>query len=460
MTGAFDVARRHRIALALPTNRACSATITAVAGEAAYAVREFGVEVHLLVLDSSDAPTVAAHARTVAGLPAVPGVVVHHLDERAQRAFLRAAIDRAALPEPEPDRLLGLLLPDGVSYGACTNRAFLVAAALGCRSVHRRDSDSRYQAFEGEPVFPVHHELASLGKRAADACAGVSEVNLDPSLAHRPVAMVGASFIGELSVDIGGIRELDKDAYDTVVGLWAPAGWSEEERAGLAEESFKGAGLLPFRGDRTTLTLVDPMRVDMCNIAFHQDVYERLPLPPATDTIGSDYFLIHAVHDATLPGVLHNRDIENFYTGERRTHAGFMAYQRRFVKFLLSMLHFHFVYAGMAEAGPALLDAGQRLDAAPVRALLAKSVRLDRAENERRLDVVQRTYRRLGGKYAEFAEWLAADRERLLARAGRDIEDFVLLIDGWAALVDASRATDVRGTAGRGGSARSRSAAS
>ncbi|MFC5958264.1 DUF6271 family protein [Streptomyces pratens] len=457
MTGASDVPRRHRVGLALPTNRACSATISAVAAEASYAVREFGVEVHLLILDSSDAPTVSAHARTVAGLPVVPGVVVHHLDEQLQRAFLRDVIDRTSLPEP--DRLLGLLLPDGVSYGACTNRAFLVAAALGCRSVHRRDSDSRYQVFEGEPVFPVHHELASLGKRAADASAGVSETNLDPSLAHRPVAMVGASFIGELSVDIGGIRELDKDAYDTVVGLWAPAEWSEEERAGLAEESFKGAGLLPFRGDHATLALVDPMRVDMCNIAFHQDVYERLPLPPATDTIGSDYFLVHAVHDATLPGVLHNRDIENFYTGERRTHAGFMAYQRRFVKFLLSMLHFHFVYAGMAEAGPALLDDGQRLDAAPVRALLARSVRQDRAENERRLDVVQRTYRQLGGKYAEFAERVAADRERLLAEAGRDIEDFVLLIDGWAALVAAGRTADVPSTARPGGTARSRSAA-
>lgn len=427
----------HRICLTLPTNRECSATITAVAAEADHAARHFDVEVHLLILDSSDEATLAAHARTVAALPGAPHVVVHHLDESAQRDFLRAAIARAALPDPE--RVLGLMLPDAVSYGACTNRAFLIAAALGCRSVHRRDSDSRYQLFDGEPVYPVHQELTSLGRRAADAAAGVSEVVLDPAVAHRPVSMVGASFIGELSVDIGGIQELDKEVYDEVVGLWAPGHWSDEQRRGLAEESFKGAGLLPFAGDHATLTVVDPMRVDMCNIAFLGDVYERLPLPPATATIGSDYFLIHAVHDAALPGVLHNRHIENYYTGERRTHAGFLAYQTRFVKFLLSMLYFHFVYDRMAEAGAGLLDGDGRLDPAPFAAFLAESVGLDRTENERRLDTVEAAYRRLGGRYAEFARAVAADRQRLLDGAARDTEDFVLLIGAWRALVDASR---------------------
>jgi hypothetical protein len=434
----------HRICLTLPTDRACSATIAAVGEEAAHAARHFGVEVHLLILDSCDERTVADHARTVAALPEAEHVVVHHLDEAAQRDFLRGAIRRAALPAP--DRVLGLMLPDDVSYGACTNRAFLIAAALGCRSVHRRDSDSRYQRLDGRPVFPVDQELTSLGRRAADAAAGVSEVALAPGLASRTVSMVGASFIGELSVDIGEIQELDKDVYHDVVSLWAPGHWSPERKRELVEESFRGAGLLPFTGDHSTLTVVDPMRVDMCNVSFHRDVYERLPLPPATATIGSDYFLLHAVHDAGLPGVLHNRHIENYYTGERRTHAGFLAYQTRFVKFLLSMLHFHHVYDRMAEAGPALLDDG-RLDPAVVAGFLAESVRLDPAENERRLDTVRTAYGRLGGKYAEFARAVTAGRQRLLDEARRDIEDFVLLIECWRALVGAARDTDVRSAA-------------
>ncbi|MEV5936434.1 DUF6271 family protein [Streptomyces sp. NPDC052079] len=434
----------HRICLALPTDRECSAAITAIGAEAADAVRHFDVEVHLLILDSADEPTRAAHARTAAALPEVRGVVVHHLDESAQRDFLRRAIDRAALPEPE--RILDLMLPDALSYGACTNRAFLIAAALGCRSLHRRDSDCNYQVFKGEPVHPVHHELASLGKRARDAAPGVSRVTLDPAIADRTVSMVGASFIGELSVDISRIAELDKEVYEEVVGLWGPGHLSAEQRRELVEESFKGAGTHPFTGDHSTLTLVDPMRVDMSNIAFDRDVYERLPLPPATATIGSDYFLIHAVYDAGLPGVLHNRHIVNCYTGQRRTHAGFMAYQRRFVKFLLSMLYLHYVYERMADAGSSLLDDGGRLDPAPFAAFLAESVRLDRTENERRLDTVASAYARLGGEYAEFARGMTADRERLLDEAAWDTEEFVRLIGAWEPLVGAARFTDVRST--------------
>ncbi|WP_254406731.1 DUF6271 family protein, partial [Streptomyces sp. AC627_RSS907] len=186
--------------------------------------------------------------------------------------------------------------------------------------------------------------------------------------------LVGASFVGELSVDISEIRQLDEDVYRDVVGLWAPADWSAEQKRELADESFTGAGTAPFTGDHALLTLVDPMRLDMCNISFQQ-VHERVPLPPATNTIGSDYFLMHLVHDAALPGVLHNRHIVNFYTTERRTDAGFMAYQLRFTKFFLSMLYLNAVYAAMAEAGPALLDDAHQVRAERVSELFWDSTR-------------------------------------------------------------------------------------
>ncbi|GAB2706485.1 DUF6271 family protein [Kitasatospora kifunensis] len=430
----------RRICLTLPTNRACGATISAIREEARYAVEHFDVEVHLLILDSCDEAAFAVHAKVVEEADEIPGVVVHHLDEAAQRDFLRRAIDRSGLAEPE--RLLDLMLPDDVSYGACTNRAFLIAGALGCASVHRRDSDSDYQVLDGEPVFPIHHELLSLGKRAADAVGGVTETVLEQAHQHKPVVLVGSSFIGELSVDIGEIQQLDPEVYHDVVSLWAPAHWSAEQKRELVEESFRGAGTDPFLQDLSTLTVVDPMRLDMCNISFAQ-VQELVPLPPATDTIGSDYFLMHLVQDAKLPGVLHNRHIVNFYTNERRTDAGFMAYQLRFTKFFLSMLYFNFIYERMAAAGVALLDGEARVRPAAVAAIVRESAGLDRAENLRRLIVIDGSYRRLGGRYAEFADLIAPRRHQLLDEAQLDIENFALLIEAWDPLMRASKATSV-----------------
>lgn len=428
----------RRICLTLPTNRACTATIAGIGEEAAYAAGQFGVEVHLLILDSSGGSTFADHAKAVDGLPAVPNVIVHHLDEERQRDFLREVIGRSGHAEPE--LLLDLMLPDTVSYGACTNRAFLLAAALGCESIHRRDSDSGYQTLDGKPVFPIHHELLSLGKPGADAAGGVTENALAPVHGRKPVSMVGGSFVGELSVDVGEIKETDPGIYHDVVSLWAPPGWPEEEVQTLVQESFIGAGTEPFSVDRSVLDVPDLWRLDMCNISFDRELYERVPLPPATDTIGSDYFLLHVVRHAPLPAVVHNRHIVNFYTAERRTGSGFTAYQMRFVKFMLSMLYLHPVYSDLEEAGPALLDPQHHVRAGTIAGSARRSAGADRTENIRRLDVIDRCYRRLGGKYAVFADHLMPLREGLLDRAQADIEHFALLIDAWRPLVAASRA--------------------
>ncbi|MFE2973736.1 DUF6271 family protein [Streptomyces sp. NPDC059258] len=430
----------RRVCLTLPTHRACTATIAAIGEEATYGAEKFGVEVHLLILDSSPAPVLAEHRKAVAALPASPGVTVHHLDEDEQRAFLREVTVRASGDPASADRLLELMLPSRVSYGACTNRAFLIAQALGCTSVHRRDSDSRYQQLDGEPVFPLHQELTYLGQRADDARKSATRSKLPPGSGDRRVAVAGGSFVGEMSVDVAEIHDLDPDTYGELVGLSLPEGTPEIWRNHLIDASFRGAGNGTFDGDHAMLAPISPMRVDMCNVALDHEVYRRVPLPPATDTIGTDYFLFHLTHDARLPGLQHNRHIVNFHTEERRTDAGFLAYQVRFAKFLLAKAYLNTVYARTAEVGDTLLDAEGCVRASVVAGFVRDSVALDRTEVARRLDVVQAAYRRLGGRFTTVADTLADRRSRLLDEARDDMADFALLMDHWEALADTSAA--------------------
>ncbi|MFF2858940.1 DUF6271 family protein [Streptomyces rubiginosohelvolus] len=428
----------RRVCLTLPTHRSCTGTITAIAEEATYGAREFGVEVHLLILDSSPEPVLAEHRQAVAALVAQPGVTVHHLDEGEQRAFLREVATRAVGDPASADRMLELMLPSRVSYGACTNRAFLIAQALGCTSVHRRDSDSRYQYADGDPVFPLHQELTYLGQRADDVRKSATRSKLPPGSGDRRVAVAGGSFVGEMSVDVAEIRDLDPDTYGELVGLSLPDGSPAIWRDHLIDASFRGAGNGTFDGDHSTLAPISPMRVDMCNVALDHEVYRRVPLPPATDTIGTDYFLLHLTHDARLPGLQHNRHIVNFHTEERRTDAGFLAYQVRFAKFLLAKAYLNTVYARTTAAGDALLDAEGRIRASAVAGFVRDSVDLDRTDVARRLDVIDRAYRRLGGRYTTVADTLTDGRSRLLDEARDDMADFAHLMDHWEALTGAS----------------------
>lgn len=416
VVGETGVTDRRRVCLVVPTNRECSATLAEVVAEAEYAADRFDVDVHLLVLDSSE--HFAAHAVT---LPVARNV--WHLDDVRQREFLRRVVDAADVNKP--DLLLDLMQPRAVSYGACTNRAFLFATALGCDSVHRRDSDLYFQTYAGEKVFPIHAELSALGRPARDVVA--TEDRLDDGRRDLPVAMAGASFVGSMSVDVEDIR--DHDGYYDLVSLWAAPGSSDEEKRALVEESFTGSA--PFDGDHTVLSVVDPMRVDMHNISFH-GLHERVPLPPATDTIGSDYFLIHVADKAGLPGLLHNRHIVNFHTAERKSDAGFLAYQMRFAKFILSMYYLHFVYQRMTTDDPA-----------DIAALVRASTWQPREPNETTADLMEAAYRRLGGRFTGVADLVRERRDALLIEARRDMDDYALLIDAWAALIAAARETPV-----------------
>ncbi|MFJ2781937.1 DUF6271 family protein [Kitasatospora sp. NPDC087315] len=93
------------------------------------------------------------------------------------------------------------------------------------------------------------------------------------------------------------------------------------------------------------------------------NVYERVPPPPATETVGSDHFLPYVVLDAALTGVAHNRPIVNYCTPRRRSGSGFIAHQVRLTRLPFSMLYFHPVYGETTGIGGDRARNVRRLDA-------------------------------------------------------------------------------------------------
>lgn len=427
----------NRICLALPTNRQCAETIALLHQEAEYAFSTFNIPVCLLIIDTSDEQALAANLAMVTSLETHQGVEVVHVDKHQQTQFLSTLCQ--AVTADESQRLLDLLLPEGVSYGACTNRAFLLAAALGCDSVHRRDSDCDYQLHQGNIVFPVHQELLALGKTAATVQDPSISNALSDAQRALPVSMVAASFIGEMSVDIEEIRQLSPSVYHNVVKLWAEQGASEQEQSQLVEQSFKGAGTQAFSEDKASLGRADPMLVDMCNISFY-GVHEKAPLPPAKDTIGSDYFLIHLVYHSALPALVHNRHITNFYTPERKTDEGFIRYQRRFIKFMLSMPYLHCAYKLMAAAGADnLLTPEQQINNAQVCHIIESTLNIDNTHCHVVFDQIIKNYTRLGGRYKALTNLLTDEKDSLIQQARTDMEDYLYLSRNWIQLINLAK---------------------
>ncbi|WP_428751458.1 DUF6271 family protein [Vibrio cionasavignyae] len=428
-----------KICLCLPTNRECASTIELLYRESLSAIDHFMVEIKLLVLDTSIGEAAIKNRNAVNEIRPTDKVEVIYLDESSQRAFLSRIAKKAQIPE---DRFQSLMLPKSVSYGACTNRAFIIASALGCSSIHRRDSDCTYQSKNGAIVYPLYNELRAIGEKAADVCELMTETDLTTEQKELPISVVGASFIGEMSVDIGEIASINQQAYFDTVSLWAKPSLNPSEKRALVEKSFRGGGQSRFVEDETKLGAADPMFMDMCNIAF-ENVHEQFPLPPAKNTIGSDYFLMHLIHNSSLPGVVHNRHIDNFYTPERRTEQGFREYQFRFVKFLLSMPYYHECYRLMAEENSNLLDKNQAINVPCVLDILRSSLTISSEEGYRVIEQLISTYCALGSKYERFANQLNEKAELLIAQAREDMADFVFLAECWESAILAAKALQV-----------------
>ncbi|WP_432723065.1 DUF6271 family protein [Jeongeupia wiesaeckerbachi] len=423
-----------KICLAMPTHRECANAIRNLVDEAAFAVSEFDLEVCVLVSDTSDPAAFAANAAMVSQLQVPPLVRLIHLARGRQDEILADVLRQAG----SEAAIAPLMQPDGVSYGAATNRLFLFAEYFGCSSLHRRDSDSHYQSSQGRPVYPIYNELRFIGLPARQALPAVDEVVIDAAHEIGPIQMVGASYVGETSIDVMPMFDRDEAASYQILGQFAPFHLDDAEKRRWVDATYIANGQSRFETDRVELAYAHSFLIDACNFCF-SGIHTQVPMPPALYTIGSDYFLFSLMDALQMPVIHHNRHIDNFYTDERRTPEGFIDYQFRMVKNYLYMSWLHDVIAAVRDNAATLLDAGRQVIPSALWAHLERPIAPLQRVNQQKLDILVYNYCCLGDEFAEFAALLQLRREALLDEFSRDVTDFATLARVWPSLMNAAR---------------------
>ncbi|WP_142928704.1 DUF6271 family protein [Exilibacterium tricleocarpae] len=403
--------------MALPTNRACANAITDLYREAEYAVRHFPVAASVLIVDTSTDSALAANRAAVNKLPRTDGISVAHLDNNTQVSLLLQITT-------EPS-LVRQLLPETCSYGAATNRLFLFANWLGCQSVHRRDSDSRYQRCDQDAVYPIAAELPHIFCDKLESSWMLEQP--PPARALEPNWIVGGSFIGPPSVDLSGLKQASRSILAKLLKLTVPDGI--EIPGDVLLRRFDSVAE-PHLVDEFTLQDHAKFRVDLCNIAF-RDIQQHLPVPNITDTIGSDYFSLELLRRAGRVPVMHNRHIVNQYLDNRQAEQSQPIYQRRLVNYVLYMCLFNW----LAKAATSVFTDAHEIRLQPLRDRIGAAYDETRAQVENHLDQMTAWHLTLPGMYREMGRTLRTRRNPILTWYKEEVKQFEALLGAWPTLM-------------------------
>lgn len=275
----------------VPTHR----PITAEAGErhfleVQHARRNCGVDLPLIVVDdgSTNASAMRDWAAKFRDVPAY-----YFTSDEVTAVYDAVA---ARLPKAARDALRQLY-PDGhINYGRVYNKIYVLAAALGARQVHRRDSDTYAQVVrrndQDSYLFPVELEVELLDKQVEG----------------RPVWLVGGGYTGKWSIDIDHLI-VDPDTRD-LRRFFNCLSIPEEEHDVVLHEHIRGNSA-PYQSDKLE---VDSNKEPDCGNMAMVEVFEHLPCSPVRYALGGDYFTFACLIEANLGRVYHNRAVVHAHT--------------------------------------------------------------------------------------------------------------------------------------------------
>lgn len=302
--------------LYVPTNRCCIDQISQLAREAQLICEHSG-PCPIALIEHDDAQWSAQHKEALTKAREQYGVDAIHMTRAGAGVFLADVIGRLGLAEADSARLLALLNPRDLAYGAGPNKAALLAAAAGCRVLYRRDSDVRVDEWPSGLAYPCISESKALGKT-------IGELGIEDTREHRTtdsICFVGTSSFGNAPHDRRDLLAVDEKYLIELELLAAP----DESPEKLLEETRQYLIIDPeirYTRDFFEVDLTGRTVMLACAMA---DIFLELPEMPIHRMLGTDYMRRNALRYLGRPIIFHSRKVCHRYDLERASQANLAA---------------------------------------------------------------------------------------------------------------------------------------
>ncbi|MGH8963750.1 MAG: DUF6271 family protein, partial [Actinomycetes bacterium] len=266
-----------------------------------------------LLVEHDDGDRISEHSAALDEDRSRHGVPVLHLTVSAWRRVLSGILAESGLDAADRDRAGNLLTRQGVAYGVGPNKAFLVSAALGVDTVHRRDSDHLPDTRDGGPTYPGLLETRAIGRPVREVSPITNADAVPPEQWDQIVLFTGSGMFGDPPHDRQELIAAGEEFGVRVLGLSSP--WMSPENL-LRDVRGYFVGESTIRYDDDFYAIDDSGRTEL-GVSCQRRIFLELPEMPIPNTLGCDYFQKNLLYQLDRPVMFHSRKMRHSYDARR-----------------------------------------------------------------------------------------------------------------------------------------------
>jgi hypothetical protein len=430
--------------LYVPTNRSCVPAISSGIAECSALVAETHEEHLFLLIEHSNGDWVDTHSEALEAQRSPHDVPVLHLTVDAWHRVLSAILEKSELDAADRRRVAGLLSRQGVAYGVGPNKAFLVAAALGVDTIHRRDSDHLPDTRDGNLIFPGLLETRAIGRLVRDISPLRNPDAVPSDQWDQVVLFAGSGMFGDPPHDRQELISAGEEFGVRVLGLSSP--WMSPEnllrdvRGYFVREST-------VRHSDDFYAIDDSGRTEL-GVSCLRRIFLELPEMPIPDTLGCDYVQKNLLYQLDRPVLYHSRKMQHVYEAARTESSTdtLVEYSMRDLRYVALWPIWSQHNENIRDDPAKFVRSDGSLDphryVASFRSALAEKLTERRGIARQFAQVYRDAAAQVDAKRALRLNAVAAEAERLddavVRQIGEGIEEFCWLTERWDALVRAA----------------------